>query len=156
MWCEIWIEAIQEGILVSAMWRYTRIEVWWYCILVLIYVNIWVYVCRNVPGKEIESEHEFKKVPRKSEETTRKGGGEGMYAILFLQALLVLVCLLFWSILDKIILFRTFLQINTVAKSAGINHNLWIENADRLVAGFLEMFEEGFHKMVRSSLTHWC
>lgn len=42
------------------------------------------------------------------------------------------------------------LQISTVAKSAGINHNLWVENADRLVAGFLEMFEEGCHKMVRS------
>ncbi|XP_076895143.1 choline-phosphate cytidylyltransferase 2-like [Bidens hawaiensis] len=38
-------------------------------------------------------------------------------------------------------------KISTVAKSAGMNHNLWVENADRLVAGFLEMFEEGCHKM---------
>lgn len=38
------------------------------------------------------------------------------------------------------------LQIQTVAK----HRNIWVENADRLVAGFLEMFEEGCHKMVRS------
>nr|KAJ0199122.1 hypothetical protein LSAT_V11C600305240 [Lactuca sativa] len=38
-------------------------------------------------------------------------------------------------------------KIQTVAKTAGMNHNLWVENADRLVAGFLEMFEEGCHKM---------
>ncbi|KAJ9556397.1 hypothetical protein OSB04_011011 [Centaurea solstitialis] len=37
--------------------------------------------------------------------------------------------------------------IQTVAKTAGMNHNLWVENADRMVAGFLEMFEEGCHKM---------
>jgi hypothetical protein len=29
-----------------------------------------------------------------------------------------------------------------------------VENADRLVAGFLEMFEEGCHKMV-SSIVYW-
>lgn len=29
-----------------------------------------------------------------------------------------------------------------------MNRNEWVENADRLVAGFLEMFEEGCHKMV--------
>ncbi|KAK9071598.1 hypothetical protein SSX86_008027 [Deinandra increscens subsp. villosa] len=38
-------------------------------------------------------------------------------------------------------------KIHIVAKTAGMNHNLWVENADRLVAGFLEMFEEGCHKM---------
>ncbi|KAL8256209.1 hypothetical protein R6Q59_031276 [Mikania micrantha] len=38
-------------------------------------------------------------------------------------------------------------KIQTVAKTAGMNHNLWVENADRLVAGFLEMFEESCHKM---------
>ncbi|KAL2906841.1 Choline-phosphate cytidylyltransferase 1 [Bienertia sinuspersici] len=39
-------------------------------------------------------------------------------------------------------------KIQTVAKSAGgMNRNEWIENADRWVAGFLEMFEEGCHKM---------
>jgi choline-phosphate cytidylyltransferase len=38
------------------------------------------------------------------------------------------------------------LQIQIVAK---MQRNEWVENADRLVAGFLEMFEEGFHKMVR-------
>lgn len=36
------------------------------------------------------------------------------------------------------------LQIETVKK----NRNIWVENADRLVAGFLEMFEEGCHRMV--------
>lgn len=36
------------------------------------------------------------------------------------------------------------LQIETVKKQ----RNIWVENADRLVAGFLEMFEEGCHKMV--------
>lgn len=36
------------------------------------------------------------------------------------------------------------LQIETVKKQ----RNIWVENADRLVAGFLEMFEESCHKMV--------
>jgi choline-phosphate cytidylyltransferase len=31
-----------------------------------------------------------------------------------------------------------------------MHRNEWVENADRLVAGFLEMFEEGCHKMVSS------
>jgi choline-phosphate cytidylyltransferase len=35
-----------------------------------------------------------------------------------------------------------------VKKIAGMNRTEWVENADRLVAGFLEMFEEGCHKMV--------
>ncbi|KAL6198661.1 hypothetical protein ACLB2K_028450 [Fragaria x ananassa] len=35
-------------------------------------------------------------------------------------------------------------KIQIVAK---MHRNEWVENADRLVAGFLEMFEEGFHKM---------
>ncbi|MCI31235.1 choline-phosphate cytidylyltransferase B-like, partial [Trifolium medium] len=39
------------------------------------------------------------------------------------------------------------LQIGTVKKIAGMNRTEWVENADRLVAGFLEMFEEGCHKM---------
>lgn len=38
-------------------------------------------------------------------------------------------------------------KIQTVAKTAEVHRNLWVENADRLVAGFLEMFEEGCHKM---------
>ncbi|GAV83846.1 CTP_transf_2 domain-containing protein [Cephalotus follicularis] len=38
-------------------------------------------------------------------------------------------------------------KIQIVAKTAGMHRNEWVENADRLVAGFLEMFEEGFHKM---------
>ncbi|XP_074294259.1 choline-phosphate cytidylyltransferase 2-like [Silene latifolia] len=38
-------------------------------------------------------------------------------------------------------------KIQTVAKTAGVHHNEWVENADRWVAGFLEMFEEGCHKM---------
>ncbi|XP_035544707.1 choline-phosphate cytidylyltransferase 1-like isoform X2 [Juglans regia] len=38
-------------------------------------------------------------------------------------------------------------KIQTVAKTARIHRNEWVENADRLVAGFLEMFEEGCHKM---------
>ncbi|XP_010260648.1 PREDICTED: choline-phosphate cytidylyltransferase 2-like [Nelumbo nucifera] len=38
-------------------------------------------------------------------------------------------------------------KIQTVAKTAGMHHNMWVENADRWVAGFLEMFEEGCHKM---------
>lgn len=38
-------------------------------------------------------------------------------------------------------------KIQTVAKTAGVNRNAWVENADRWVAGFLEMFEEGCHKM---------
>jgi choline-phosphate cytidylyltransferase len=38
-------------------------------------------------------------------------------------------------------------KIQTVAKTATIHRNMWVENADRWVAGFLEMFEEGCHKM---------
>ncbi|KAI3465589.1 hypothetical protein Pfo_022252 [Paulownia fortunei] len=38
-------------------------------------------------------------------------------------------------------------KIQTVAKTAGVHPNMWVENADRWVAGFLEMFEEGCHKM---------
>ncbi|KAK4254631.1 hypothetical protein QN277_009986 [Acacia crassicarpa] len=38
-------------------------------------------------------------------------------------------------------------KIQTVAKTAGMHRNEWVENADRLVAGFLEMFEEGCHNL---------
>ncbi|TKY72674.1 Choline-phosphate cytidylyltransferase 1 [Spatholobus suberectus] len=38
-------------------------------------------------------------------------------------------------------------KIQTVGKIAGMHPNELVENADRLVAGFLEMFEEGCHKM---------
>ncbi|XP_073035779.1 choline-phosphate cytidylyltransferase 2-like [Primulina eburnea] len=38
-------------------------------------------------------------------------------------------------------------KIQTVAKTAEVQRNMWVENADRWVAGFLEMFEEGCHKM---------
>ncbi|KAL9267887.1 Choline-phosphate cytidylyltransferase 1-like protein [Drosera capensis] len=38
-------------------------------------------------------------------------------------------------------------KIQTVARTAGASRNEWVENADRWVAGFLEMFEEGCHKM---------
>jgi len=34
-----------------------------------------------------------------------------------------------------------------VAKTAGINHEEWLANADRWVAGFLEKFEEHCHVM---------
>ncbi|CAH2079082.1 unnamed protein product [Thlaspi arvense] len=48
-------------------------------------------------------------------------------------------------------------KIQTVAKTAGMHHNEWVENADRWVAGFLEMFEEGCHKMgtaIRDGIQH--
>ncbi|CAL0308451.1 unnamed protein product [Lupinus luteus] len=38
-------------------------------------------------------------------------------------------------------------KIQIAAKNAGMHRNEWVENADRWVAGFLEMFEEGCHKM---------
>ncbi|KAI9401721.1 hypothetical protein POPTR_001G159400v4 [Populus trichocarpa] len=38
-------------------------------------------------------------------------------------------------------------KIQVVAKTARVHRNEWVENADRLVAGFLEMFEERCHKM---------
>jgi len=38
-------------------------------------------------------------------------------------------------------------KLHTVAKTAGMHHSEWVENADRLVAGFLEKFEEGCHMM---------
>lgn len=39
-------------------------------------------------------------------------------------------------------------QFATVAKTAGMLHDEWVENADRWVAGFLGKFEEGCHSMV--------
>ncbi|CAN6460976.1 unnamed protein product [Victoria cruziana] len=38
-------------------------------------------------------------------------------------------------------------KLTTVAKTAGMHHSEWVENADRWVAGFLEKFEEGCHIM---------
>ena len=52
----------------------------------------------------------------------------------------------------SLICMLVILQIQTVAKTAGMHRNEWVENADRWVAGFLEMFEEGCHKMVSSSM----
>ncbi|XP_039121254.1 choline-phosphate cytidylyltransferase 2-like isoform X2 [Dioscorea cayenensis subsp. rotundata] len=40
-------------------------------------------------------------------------------------------------------------KLHTVARTAGMHHSEWVENADRWVAGFLEKFEEGCHIMVR-------
>lgn len=48
--------------------------------------------------------------------------------------------------------FNIFFQIQTAAKTAGVNPNVWVENADRWVAGFLEMFEERCHKMVSGTV----
>jgi choline-phosphate cytidylyltransferase len=38
--------------------------------------------------------------------------------------------------------------LQTVAKTAGLNHDEWLANADRWVAGFLEKFEQHCHNMV--------
>lgn len=38
-------------------------------------------------------------------------------------------------------------KLQTVAKSASVLHDEWVENADRWVAGFLAKFEEGCHSM---------
>jgi len=38
-------------------------------------------------------------------------------------------------------------RIQIVTRTASMRRNIWVENADRMVAGFLEMFEEGCHKM---------
>jgi len=38
-------------------------------------------------------------------------------------------------------------QLQTVAKTAGLNHEEWLANADRWVAGFLEKFEQHCHNM---------
>ncbi|XP_020269824.1 choline-phosphate cytidylyltransferase 2 [Asparagus officinalis] len=38
-------------------------------------------------------------------------------------------------------------KLHTVARTAGMLHDEWVENADRWVAGFLEKFEEGCHSM---------
>jgi hypothetical protein len=40
------------------------------------------------------------------------------------------------------------LQLQTAAKTAGINHEEWLANADSWVAGFLEKFEQHCHNMV--------
>ncbi|PON72748.1 hypothetical protein PanWU01x14_062170 [Parasponia andersonii] len=38
-------------------------------------------------------------------------------------------------------------KIQIVARTAGMHRDEWVEKSDRLVAGFLEMFEERCHKM---------
>ncbi|PAN48202.1 hypothetical protein PAHAL_9G367300 [Panicum hallii] len=38
-------------------------------------------------------------------------------------------------------------KLQTVAKTAGLNHEEWLANADRWVAGFLEKFEQHCHNM---------
>ncbi|CAM6117742.1 unnamed protein product [Calypogeia fissa] len=38
-------------------------------------------------------------------------------------------------------------KVTVLAKTAGLQHNEWVENADRWVSGFLEKFEEGCHFM---------
>ncbi|CAL4915796.1 unnamed protein product [Urochloa decumbens] len=38
-------------------------------------------------------------------------------------------------------------KLQTVAKTAGLNHDEWLANADRWVAGFLEKFEQHCHNM---------
>uniref|UniRef100_A0A0C9S1Z4 choline-phosphate cytidylyltransferase n=1 Tax=Wollemia nobilis TaxID=56998 RepID=A0A0C9S1Z4_9CONI len=38
-------------------------------------------------------------------------------------------------------------KLHTVARTAGMHHSEWVENADRWVAGFLEKFEEGCYLM---------
>ncbi|KAJ7543678.1 hypothetical protein O6H91_09G048000 [Diphasiastrum complanatum] len=45
-------------------------------------------------------------------------------------------------------------RLNTVAKTAGILHSEWVENADRWVSGFLEKFEEGCHVMEKAIKNH--
>ncbi|KAJ7298963.1 hypothetical protein O6H91_Y347300 [Diphasiastrum complanatum] len=44
-------------------------------------------------------------------------------------------------------------RLNTVAKTAGIHHSEWVENADRWVSGFLEKFEEGCYLMEKAIRT---
>ncbi|RLN42200.1 choline-phosphate cytidylyltransferase 2-like [Panicum miliaceum] len=39
-------------------------------------------------------------------------------------------------------------KLQTVAKTAGLNHEEWLANADRWVAGFLEKFEQHCHNMI--------
>ncbi|CAL9081208.1 unnamed protein product [Musa textilis] len=38
-------------------------------------------------------------------------------------------------------------KLHRVAKTAGMHHNEWVENADRCIAGFLGKFEERCHIM---------
>ncbi|XAR56081.1 Choline-phosphate cytidylyltransferase [Bertholletia excelsa] len=38
-------------------------------------------------------------------------------------------------------------KVEEKIQTVKMHRNIWVENADRLVAGFLEMFEEGCHKM---------
>nr|DAD34467.1 TPA_asm: hypothetical protein HUJ06_005107 [Nelumbo nucifera] len=44
------------------------------------------------------------------------------------------------------------IQLHTVAKTAGMHHGEWVENAGCWIAGFLNKFEEGCHIMVRYEL----
>lgn len=53
-----------------------------------------------------------------------------------------------WLLAAPLIAARLFLQVTVLAKTAGLQHNEWVENADRWVSGFLEKFEEGCHVMV--------
>lgn len=61
---------------------------------------------------------------------------------------------LLWCHLEMVMAVPSiYLQLHTVAKTAGMHHDEWVVNADRWVAGFLEKFEEGCHIMVSSSFS---
>lgn len=53
-------------------------------------------------------------------------------------------------------IMRHNVQLHMVAKTAGMNPVEWMENADRLVAGFLEKFEERCHIMVSQQDNVFC
>lgn len=62
------------------------------------------------------------------------------------------LCIFVLSILMCFYWWRTIaLQLHKVARTAGMRHSVWVENADRWVAGFMEKFEEGCHSMVAQS-----
>ena len=53
-----------------------------------------------------------------------------------------------WGFTDIMLCVNYASQLQTVAKTAGLNHEEWLANADRWVAGFLEKFEQHCHNMV--------
>ena len=91
--------------------------------------------------------HPYIKIPS-NWETDLLSMGSSVFKFLMV---LTSKCLVFLVVLLR---FSGFLkynfvwQLNTVAKTAGMHHSEWVENADRWVSGFLEKFEERCHVMV--------
>ncbi|KAL0301738.1 UNVERIFIED_CONTAM: Choline-phosphate cytidylyltransferase 2 [Sesamum radiatum] len=97
-----------------------------------------------VKEKRLRVNMRLKKLQEKSQGASRESGGKRYSS--YDEKVGLIVLLSDFNLLS-ILNHKSLGRIQTVAKTAGVHPNMWVENADRWVAGFLEMFEEGCHKM---------